>query len=331
MKRHVTITLIGLLTLLLPVSLIGCAPAAAPAPAAEAEAQVETEPTATPGVEAAEGWQVVLEAHVEQPVRMAAFLNDTFAVTGGATGAGRAHHSTDGGQTWTRADDSGGCLYGVDVVDEQTVWVCGRMRGQSFGTPGGIRLSLDGGQTWEEQAAYDTSPGFCPLSFLDAQVGWVANAGKLIATADGGATWEELALPDGSAKIVAISLRASGEGHVLDHAGNLYTTLDGGQSWSSQSLGLEKYGELKMFPLAETAVAAMRFFDADNGVVVLNLVGGGDSKIIALRTTDGGQTWEEEDVPGEIGIPYLTRDGQFLTVAELLNTSTLTLLRYGGN
>ena len=75
-------------------------------------------------------------------------------------------------------------------------------------------------------------------------------------------------------------------------------------------------------------MAAMRFIDADHGVVVLDLAGGGERKIIALRTADGGQAWEEESVPTELGIPYLTHDGQFLTVAGLLDTSNLTLLRY---
>jgi hypothetical protein len=326
MKEHLVI---DLLVLLLLTSLIGCAPSATPAPAAAVDAEVKAETTATPALAQAEGrWEVMLETEIEQPVRMGAFLNETFGVTGGATGAGRAHYTTDGGQTWTKADSSGGCLYGVDIVDDQTVWVCGRMTGQSFSTPGGVRLSVDGGQTWEEQTTYQTTPGFCPLSFLDTKVGWVANAGKLSATADGGVTWEELILPDSISEIVAISLRTPSEGHVLDYAGNLYTTRDGGESWSSQPLGLEKYGELKVLLPTNTAIAAMRFYDADQGVVVLNLAGGGERKVVALRTVDGGQTWDEESVPSEIGIPYLTHDGRLLTICELLNTSSAKLLRY---
>jgi len=58
----------------------------------------------------------------------------------------------------------------------------------------------------------------------------------------------------------------------------------------------------------------MRFFDADHGLVVVSLVGGGSSEVLALRTTDGGQTWEEESVPTPIGTFYLTRDGTVLTM-----------------
>lgn len=326
----IRIILLALLSLLL----IGCTAPATPAPAAAAPAAAEAEPTATAvpaQAESSGSWEVVLQAKVRQPVRMAAFLNETFGVTGGATGAGKAHQTTDGGQTWTLAESSGGCLYGVEIVDEQVVWVCGRMRGQSFGTPGGVRMSLNGGQTWEPQANYQSEPGFCPLSFLDTKIGWVANAGRLSATADGGATWEEITLPEGIAEIVAISLRTPSEGYVLDDAGDLYVTLDGGKSWSTRTLGLDEYGELKLLPISETTTAAMRFPDADHGIVVLNLAGGGDNRVVALRTADGGQTWEEESVPAKLGIPYLARDGALLTLAELIDTSNITVLRYGEN
>jgi photosystem II stability/assembly factor-like uncharacterized protein len=107
--------------------------------------------------------------------------------------------------------------------------------------------------------------------------------------------------------------------------------VDGGKSWSTQTLGLDKYGEMKLLPVTETTTAAMRFIDADHGIVVLSLAGGGDSQVVALRTTDGGQTWEEEIVPAKLSIPYLTRDGALLTLVGLLETSSITVLRYGEN
>jgi hypothetical protein len=39
---------------------------------------------------------------------MAAFLDKNFGLTGGADSAGRAHVTTDGGQTWTLAESSAG-------------------------------------------------------------------------------------------------------------------------------------------------------------------------------------------------------------------------------
>ncbi|MBN1995723.1 MAG: hypothetical protein JW953_23750 [Anaerolineae bacterium] len=44
--------------------------------------------------------------------------------------------------------------------------------------------------------------------------------------------------------------------------------------------------------------------------------------MLAWRTANGGQTWQAE-------MPYLTRDGRFLTLYGLLNPN-VTMLRYPG-
>ncbi|MEJ2111056.1 MAG: hypothetical protein P8Z37_14330 [Acidobacteriota bacterium] len=61
-----------------------------------------------------------------------------------------------------------------------------------------------------------------------------------------------------------------------------------------------------------TPQAAVRFFDADNGLVVLGLEG--ETNMVALRTADGGKTWKRESMTGGLGKPYLSRDGKFLTL-----------------
>jgi photosystem II stability/assembly factor-like uncharacterized protein len=312
MRQRLVFAVIILSALLLPTSLVGCASPAAPLP---------TEPV---GV-----WEEVSRVPVAQPVRMGAFLDGTFGITGGSTGAGKAHYTTDGGDTWTLAEDSGGCLYGVDIVDSQNVWVCGRMVGASFSTPGGVRPSTDGGQTWNEQTALQTTPGRCPLNFLDAETGWVATGDELNATADGGATWEEIT-PDGVTGIAAIALRTPDEGYVLDDDGNLYTTSDGGQSWSSQSL-LEGYGELEIVSSSDLVMAAVRFADADHGVVVMSVSGDGGSRLMALRTADGGQTWEQEEVMSSslLIALYLSHDGSVLTIADQLEEQVIVLRHTG--
>ena len=105
MKQPLTITSVCLLAL--SIALIGCASPSAPTPAAEVEAAATA--TAAPApTESTEPWQVVLETRVEQPVRMAAFQNESFGLTGGADSAGQAHLTTDGGQTWTMSESSSG-------------------------------------------------------------------------------------------------------------------------------------------------------------------------------------------------------------------------------
>jgi photosystem II stability/assembly factor-like uncharacterized protein len=53
-------------------------------------------------------WESVLDLEVEQSLRMAAFLDDKVGYTGGEGSDGRAHYTTDGGQTWTMVESSGG-------------------------------------------------------------------------------------------------------------------------------------------------------------------------------------------------------------------------------
>jgi hypothetical protein len=59
----------------------------------------------------------------------------------------------------------------------------------------------------------------------------------------------------------------------------------------------------------------MRFTDADHGLVVLSLEGGG-GKALVLRTNDGGETWEWEDAPVPTGTLHMTHDGETLTVID---------------
>ena len=315
------------LGLLLLFVIVGCTPAA-PLPVAtqgQPEMVATIAPTAVSPTETSAGlWEVVLQTEVEQPVRMAAFLDGTFGLTGGADNAGRAHYTSDGGQTWTKATNSSGCLFALDIVDAQTAWEC---------NASDIRLSTDGGQTWQGAPTGRGQP-LCQVSALDDKIAWHLDPVKLEVTLDGGATTEEVSLPEGvrPANVLAIALRTPSDGYVLDDTGTLYTTRDGGQSWTSQNVGLqERFGEMEPMPPGGIAPAAMRFLDAEHGVIVMSVLGGGSSKTMALRTADGGQTWTEESVPAEFGTAYLTRDGEFLTIHAYLNSGHITVLRYTGN
>ena len=54
-------------------------------------------------------WKVVIpETMFGEKVRMAAFLDESFGITGGAGDVGKASYTSDGGKTWTTADSSGG-------------------------------------------------------------------------------------------------------------------------------------------------------------------------------------------------------------------------------
>ena len=205
----------------------------------------------------------------------------------------------------------------MDIVDVQTIWQCGMKN---------LSVSSDGGKTWKAIAEKAGGMG-CILSFADAKTGWLGFGAKFEMTADGGATWKELDLPKDASKVAAISLRTPTDGYLVDGDGVLHITQDGGKTWSSRSLGLDKPGILGFSSGAfvnETPQAAVRFFDAGHGLVVLGL--SGKTSLIAFSTVDGGKTWKQESIPAPSGVPYLTRDGTLLTVTT--GAGQATVLRY---
>jgi photosystem II stability/assembly factor-like uncharacterized protein len=202
-------------------------------------------------------------------------------------------------------------------VDVQTIWQCGLKN---------VSVSTDGGKTWKAIAGKAGGMG-CILAFADAETGWLGFGAKFEMTTDGGATWKELALPKDVSKVAAISLRTPTDGYLVDGDGVLHITQDGGKTWSSRSLGFDKPSILGFSSgsfVNETPQAAVRFFDAGHGLVVLGL--SGKTSMIALRTVDGGKTWKQENLPAELGKPYLSRDGKFLTVNQW--GKWVTLLKY---
>jgi photosystem II stability/assembly factor-like uncharacterized protein len=126
------------------------------------------------------------------------------------------------------------------------------------------------------------------------------------------------------ADVAGIVLRTASDGYLLDDAGVLHTTRDGGQTWSAQTLGLDRAMEIPVL----TPSVAMRFFDAERGLIVLSLTGDEKNAILALRTADGGQTWTQEFLSSRIGTLYLTHDGTILTVTDLVNSNEITVWEY---
>lgn len=324
--------LFAFLTLL--VLTMGCSPATPPPPpptettSAAALAPTKTAPTPapTPTATAAPSqaeddspWQVVFQGQVEQRTTVAGFLDENFGITVGS--AGEVHYTRDGGETWPQADNSSLCRFGLEIVDEQLAWHCGN--------GGHVRVSTDGGRTWQAVADYGPNePNHCRfLSFLDAEHGWAATPYQLGATVDGGTSWADVALPEGIQDIAAIALRTSTDGYLLDVAGNLFVTEDGGEGWSSLAPGLIPEGKELLLGSSAPA-AAMRFPDANRGLVALSLKGEEGVEILIVRTTDGGQTWKHESALATFGTPYLSRDGTMLTIFGLSNK--ITVLRYRG-
>lgn len=248
---------------------------------------------------AAEGdWVVIHELKIGHSSTAVGFLNESFGITAGY--AGETHFTADGGETWPNAENKSMCRYGVEIVSEELIW--------TTGNGGNIRLSTDGGQTWEAVSDVGDPHISQFISFVDDQLGWVASPMALWKTVDGGQTWEGVTIPKAAINVlVAINLISEDEGYLMDARGDLYLTSDGGETWEVQPWSLGK--EHKLSALTYPAV---RFVDADTGIVVGRIK---DGPGVVLRTTDGGETWEEEELPFEVesGAFFLSPDGLTLT------------------
>ncbi|MBN1814146.1 MAG: hypothetical protein JXA14_20070 [Anaerolineae bacterium] len=272
-------------------------------------------PTATPApTESPATWEIVRQFEVEQRTNIAGFHDEDFGITVGY--AGIVYYTVDGGETWTRSNNTSMCRFGLDIVDESVAW--------HVGNGGQVRVSTDGGQNWEGVSDLSDRGISSSISFLDTKTGWTASLEELWATSDGGQTWVDVTLPNSELLIAAVTLRTATDAYVLGYTGKFHTTHDGGKTWTSQALEL---GEDKIDVSAQPAV---RFFDAENGVIATKLLKKG---IVALRTADGGETWVRENVLDDAALSqshlYLSRDGKLLTVY-VPTGKTITVLSYNG-
>lgn len=257
-------------------------------------------------------WQIINEFEVNHPTTLAGILEGGFGLTAGP--GGDIRYTNDGGVTWTEADNDSLCRYGLEIVSRELAWHCGN--------GGQIGRSIDGWKTWQAVTEFGSNePRHCRLlSFLDDETGWAATPYELGATNDGGKTWLDVKLPDDRGKIVAIDLASNGVGYLLDSSFNLLTTKDGGETWGTQSLNPPDGGKL----IDHSApMAAMRWLNSSTGIILINLYGDGESLVLSYSTTDGGQTWQKEVIPVQIGALFLTRDAKTLTITHPGNSITV--------
>jgi len=210
-------------------------------------------------------------------------------------------HTEDGGASWvvqlggSPTGTMGPKILQMQFVDAERGWAVG------FGGPDGTVLrTTDGGATW--------TPGFVgpstfvsALSFVDADVGWVAGAsfvdgapsGVVWVTKDGGVTWTPLATGLSSLDAVRFVDRLNGWAMgSVDFRGVILHTTDGGLTWSEQlRADLSVYFRAMDFVSATTGwVSRAGFLPEHNRI---------------LATNDGGATWTEQSYPGSDTISAL--------------------------
>ena len=179
--------------------------------------------------------------------------------------------------SWDLADAD---LYAIEVRDRM-LWAVGY-----WGT---VRISSDGGQTWQYVSTHVTEPLYA-VSFADALHGWAVGAhGVILRTSDGGRSWERQVanLRDElgesvplDTSLLAVSALSAREAWAVGDFGVVLHTRDG-IAWEQQSIPAESFADDN---IAERILNSIRFVSPQRGFIA------GEFGTL-LRTNDGGATW----------------------------------------
>ena len=243
-------------------------------------------------------WQQVESGTAASFRGLSAVSDDVVWVSGTGGTWGR---TTDGGATWTMSTVPGAeelDFRDVDAFDESTAYLMSAGPGEASR----IFKTIDGGATWDLQHTNPSPEGFYDgLAFWDSQHGLaygdpVGDRMVVLATVDGGATWERVeGVPPaygGEAGFAASGsgLAVAAGGHAWFGTGGphprVFHSSDHGQTWRAEETGM-RAGE------SSTGIFSVAFHDEMHGVAV----GGKYDEPEAgwenaIRTTDGGETWQ---------------------------------------
>ncbi|KMQ50252.1 BNR repeat protein [Chitinispirillum alkaliphilum] len=202
--------------------------------------------------------------------------------------------TSDGAQSWEKLNvPVSRALNAVHFVDEMYGWV--------VSARGDILHTSDGGETWNEQAL-EISDELRGVYFLNRNLGFAVGAqrhsgvappenervGVVYKTSDGGETWGEIDLPSNSAAMNRVFFLNQQEGWlagVMNNTGAIFKTNDGGESWIVQHTSEEGNYFTSVF-----------FTDSRNGWASSYNSSGAQSGPTAIKTSDGGDMWEEMDL-----------------------------------
>ncbi len=198
------------------------------------------------------------------------------------------------------------------------------------GTNGTLIKSLDGGETWNSVAP-DVNADLVSVQFINTEIGYVASDnGVIYATQNGAEWWWEYvasSIPGNAIEIRFINdslghflfssgfvydyqlysdvgsrmrLRKRGDGNMNDVQSMFFLDFTTGfvaQNGKFLSSSGRNWSSGTPQAIASTEVAAMHFLDRQEGFAApTNQLG------VIYHTTDGGQTWDEQALPGIGGL-----------------------------
>lgn len=177
--------------------------------------------------------------------------------------------TVNAGTTWTPlTPPTSNSLWGVSVVDANTVYVCG--------TGAVVWKSTNGGASFSVVDPPGITDLAVDLDFVSATQGCVlSQLGKVFRTTNGGLTWITTYSATG-VFFTSIYFVNANTGFAVGMNGHIIKTTDGGVSWVVLNSG------------STASLQYVHFFDVNHGIAA----GYGG---VVLRTTNGGATWFQEN------------------------------------
>ena len=211
------------------------------------------------------------------------FINDS---TGWIIGSdGFIKKTTNAGLDWLQqSSNTNLTLKSVRFFDENRGWICGEN--------GLILKTTNGGQNWFELTSGTTNQ-LTDIHFCDSSCGYaVGYSGTILKTTNGGTSWFSQSsdptydLYSTDFVDALIGYAVGGDFRVFGYNYKILKTTDGGLNWVEKPIP----GDYQSWSSLNT----VEFVDANTGWIGCG-VGGDIGEGSILKTTDGGETWTEQN------------------------------------
>ncbi len=256
----------------------------------------------------AQGTWEKMEAPTDAYLHSVCFTDSLY---GWAVGDGGAIiHTGDGGNTWT-LQNSGteNNIMSVFFLNRDQGWATSfNFSSSPYGTV--LLKTRNGGDTWTSEVYPEENIFINCILFLDSLKGWMGGSPHaLLRTTDGGISWLQAGIDTSVLAffpVLEIQFFDQNYGYacggMFDIAGVIWRTSDGGDNWYAIDVSDAPADEVR----------GLHIFDT------LNVMGaGGDPDfgygVGLIRTTDGGQNWNYE----ELGFQGLAFDLDFRNDTEV--------------
>lgn len=267
-----------------------------------------------------ENWSDLGEVIGSDPFAAAlAFAAPSASTVVASDGTGNLHRSADGGLTWALAFVSPGPSIGFfstaapAFVDAQTGYF-------GFGA-GYVIRTTDGGATWQQISCGSGATVSAFDRFANGDLVAVGEGGRVLTREAGAPRWR-LRATLGTSNLEAVQVLGAQEVVAVDQTGRVFRSADGGATWSPfassppalSAADLHFSSALDGWVVGQGFSGAALFHTVDGGAtwtpvpdfqgtyVAVDFVGANGWALAVYgtlwRTTDGGASWSEHELPG---------------------------------